>query len=204
MMVPARLFAALYDKSLEKTEEAGLREKRHALLAQASGRTLEIGAGTGLNADHYPAAVTDLVLSEPEAPMARRLRERAGARAEVVEAGADRLPFEDGAFDTVVSTLVLCTVPDQPAALDEIARVLKPGGRLLFLEHVRSDEAGLARWQDRLTPVWKFVGRGCHPNRDTVAALGEAGYVVERLEHDRTPKAPPIVRPLVAGVARPA
>jgi len=204
MMVPARLFAALYDKSMAGTEEAGLRDKRRALISEASGRTLEIGAGTGINVELYPDAASPLVLTEPEAPMARRLRERTGSRADVVEAGADSLPFADDSFDTVVSTLVLCTVPDQPGALREIRRVLKPGGRLLFLEHVRADDAGLAKWQDRLTPVWRFIGRGCHPNRDTAAALRDAGYAIERIDHDRTPKAPPIVRPLIAGVARPA
>ena len=203
MMVPARLFAAVYDKQLAAVEEAGLREKRRALLSEVSGRTLEIGAGTGLNVELYPDGV-DLVLTEPEAPMAKRLRERAGSQAEVVAAGAEQLPFDDASFDTVVSTLVLCTVPDQASALREIRRVLKPGGRLLFLEHVRSEEGGLAKWQDRLTPVWKFVGRGCHPNRDTAAALRSAGYTLERLDQDRLPKAPPIVRPLIAGVARPA
>ena len=204
MMIPARLFAALYDKSLAAAEDAGLREKRRALLAEASGKTLEIGAGTGLNVDLYPAAAAPLVLSEPEEPMARRLRERASSRAEVVAAGADRLPFDDASFDTVVSTLVLCTVPDQAGALREIRRVLKPEGRLLFLEHVRAEDAGVAKWQDRLTPVWRFIGRGCHPNRDTAAAMREAGYAIERIDHDKTPKAPPIVRPLIAGVARPA
>ena len=201
MMVPARLFAAFYDKSLAATEEAGLREKRRTLLAEVSGRTLEIGAGTGLNVELYPEG-SDVVFTEPEEPMAKRLRERSGA--EVVAAGADRLPFDDASFDTVVSTLVLCTVPDQSSALQEIRRVLKPDGRLLFLEHVRSEDAGTAKWQDRLTPVWRFVGRGCHPNRDTAAAMRNAGYTLERLDRDRLPKAPPIVKPLIAGVARPA
>src|SRR3712207_4441580 len=126
MMVPARLFAALYDRSLQAAEDAGMREKRIGLLAQASGRTLEIGSGTGLNVEHYPDAATPLVMTEPEAAMARRLRERAGSRAEVVEAEADALPFEDASFDTVVSTLVLCTVPNPSQALAEIRRVLKP------------------------------------------------------------------------------
>jgi ubiquinone/menaquinone biosynthesis C-methylase UbiE len=204
MMVPARLFAAVYDRMLKSSEEAGLHEKRRELLQEASGRTLEIGAGTGLNIDLYPDTARPLVLTEPEAPTARRLRERAGTRAEVVDAGADRLPFDDASFDTVVSTLVLCTVPDQAAALREIRRVLEPGGRLLFLEHVRAEDERVAKWQDRILPLWRFTGRGCHPNRDTAAALREAGYAIERLDKGEFPKAPPIVRPLIAGVARPA
>jgi ubiquinone/menaquinone biosynthesis C-methylase UbiE len=203
LMVPARLFAAVYDRTMALSEEAGLRELRRAALAPARGRTLEIGAGTGLNAGLYPPAVTSLVLTEPEEPMARRLRLRSPG-AEIVPAGAEELPFDDGSFDTVVSTLVLCTVPDLDAALAEIARVLVPRGRLLVLEHVRSGDAGLARWQDRLTPAWRVVARGCHPNRDTAAAITGAGFAFEELEHSRIPKATPIVRPLIRGVARPA
>jgi ubiquinone/menaquinone biosynthesis C-methylase UbiE len=202
MMLPARLFAALYDRMMAASEEAGLRDQRRALLLGARGRTLEIGAGTGLNADLYPDAVTELVLTEPEAPMARRLRARAGSRARVLDAPADALPFDDGAFDTVVSTLVLCTVPDLPAALREIDRVLAADGRLLFLEHVRSEDPKLARWQDRLAGPWRFIGRGCNPNRDTAAALRQAGYTVERLDHGRLPKAAPLVKPMITGVAR--
>ena len=202
MMLPARLFAALYDRMLAPSEEAGLRERRRALLTEARGRVLEIGAGTGANVGLYPEAVTELVLTEPEAPMARRLRERAGPGTQVVEAPAAELPFDDDAFDTVVCTLVLCTVPDLPAALAEIERVLAPGGRLLALEHVRSHEPNVARWQDRLVPVWHVVARGCRPNRDTAAALEAAGFAFERLDRGQIPKASPIVRPLIEVVAR--
>jgi ubiquinone/menaquinone biosynthesis C-methylase UbiE len=203
MMVPARLFAALYDRMLAGTEEAGLRDRRRALLASARGRVIEIGAGTGANVGLYPDAVTELVLTEPEEPMARRLRAKAAGdrRVRVVDARADALPFDDGAFDTAVCTLVLCTVPDVERALAEIGRVLAPGGRLLALEHVRADEPGLARWQDRLTPVWRIAARGCHPNRDTAAALELAGFAVEQLDHGELPKTPPIARPLIAAVA---
>jgi SAM-dependent methyltransferase len=199
-----RFFAAVYERSLAATEEAGLRERRRELLARASGRTLELGAGTGLNLDHYPEAVTELVLSEPFEPMARRLRERlAGSRreAEVVVAGAESLPFPDDGFDTVVAALVLCTVDDLAATLTEVERVLRPGGRLLFCEHVRSGDPGLARWQDRLERPWGFVAHGCHPNRDTVAAIGSSPLELETVAHDELRKAAPIVRPLVVGSA---
>jgi ubiquinone/menaquinone biosynthesis C-methylase UbiE len=119
----------------------------------------------------------------------------------VVEAPAERLPFEDSSFDTAVFTLVLCTAPDPQAALTETARILRPGGKLLFLEHVRAEDAGLARWQDRLEKPWRFVGDGCHCNRDTVATIEASPLAVERVEHGKLPKAPPIVRPLVRGEA---
>ena len=196
-----RVFAAIYDRMLADTEDAGLRDHRRALLAGARGRVLEIGAGTGLNLDHYGPDVTELVLTEPEEPMARRLRAKA-TKGEVVEAGADALPFPDDSFDTVVSTLVLCTVPDQERAIAEIRRVLKPDGRLLFLEHVRSHDAKTAKWQDRLMRPWRFIGHGCHCNRDTAAALTRAGFRLD-MESWRMPKAPPIVRPVIEGTASP-
>ena len=199
------VFAAMYDRLMAGSERAGLADRRADLVAGARGATLELGAGTGLNLRHYPAAVTDLVLAEPDRHMARRLRARlgeAGRPAEVVEAPAERLPFEDGRFDTVVVTLVLCTVQDPAQALEEIARVLKPGGRLLFIEHVRApDGARLSRWQDRLERPWGWFGGGCHPNRDTVAALEASPLSVESADPGELPKAPPIVRPLVVGVA---
>ena len=200
-----RFFAASYDRMLAKAEEAGLRDQRRELIAEASGRSLELGAGTGLNLDHYPDAVTKLVLTEPFEPMARRLRERvtaSGRDAEVVVAGAENLPFPDDAFDTVVSTLVLCTVDDVPATLAEIDRVLSPGGRLLFCEHVRSEEPARARWQDRLERPWRFVGHGCRPNRDTVATIDSSPLTLERVERGTLRKAAPIVRPLATGSAR--
>jgi SAM-dependent methyltransferase len=199
-----RGFTAAYDWLLKGTEEAGLREMRRETLSRATGRTIDLGAGTGANLGLYPAAVTELTLAEPDPHMLRKLRpraEEAGVEAEIVEAGAEDLPFEDSSFDTAVFTLVLCTVPDPDAALAEAARVLKPGGRLLFVEHVRAEEPGLARWQDRLEGPWRFFGDGCHCNRDTAASIEAARFTLETLDKDELPKSPPIVRPMIRGSA---
>lgn len=195
-----KVFAAAYDRTLAQTEQADLAARRERLLTDARGATLEIGAGTGLNISHYPAAVDRLVLSEPSAAMASKLRERlaeAGRDAEVVEAGADSLPFADDTFDTVVSTLVLCTVPDLDAAIAELGRVLAPGGQLLLIEHVRSDDPGRAAWQDRLELPWRIFANGCRTNRDTEAALRAGGFEIDEIEHAKLRKAPPILRPLI-------
>jgi ubiquinone/menaquinone biosynthesis C-methylase UbiE len=199
-----RAFTAFYDRAMKSTEEAGMRETRREVLAGARGRTIDIGAGTGINLDLYPADVGDLVLAEPDPHMLKSLRAKAaGSRREptIVEAPAGSLPFEDDSFDTAVFTLVLCTVPDPEAALAEAARVLKPGGRLLFIEHVRSEDPGLARWQDRLEGPWRFLGDGCHCNRDTAATIEASPFEIEKVEKGELPKAPPLVKPLVRGTA---
>ncbi len=199
-----RAFSALYDSGIKATEEAGLARMREELLAGAGGRVVELGAGTGANLDHYPDGVEELILVEPDPHMTKRLRVRlneSGRQARVVEAPAERLPFEAASFDTAVSTLVLCTVPDPGAAIAELTRVLRPGGRLLFLEHVRSRHPGLAAWQDRLERPWRFLADGCHCNRDTLATIGGSRFELGAIEHERMPKAAPIVRPLVRGSA---
>jgi ubiquinone/menaquinone biosynthesis C-methylase UbiE len=197
------LFACVYDRMTAAVEAAGLRAHRERLLAGAAGHVLEIGAGTGANLPFY-RDVDKITVAEPEAPMARRLakRIREQARAvELVEAPAEQLPFGDGQFDTAVSTLVLCTVRDQAKALAELRRVLKPGGRLLFIEHVRSDEPRLAVWQDRLNGFNRLVAHGCNCNRSTIDAIRAAGFKITTLERHVLPKAPPFVRPLVVGSA---
>jgi ubiquinone/menaquinone biosynthesis C-methylase UbiE len=202
-----RFFAAIYDRILAGTEKAGLREMRAELVSQASGRTLELGAGTGLNLAHYPDAVTDLVLTEPDPYMARKLRARLEAEppatpsVEVAEAPAEELPFEEASFDTVVTTLVLCSVEDPERAVAELKRVLRPDGRLLYLEHVRSEDERVERWQDRLERPWGWFSAGCHPNRPTAQTLAAGGFDAEP-EGGRLPKAPPIVRPMIRGAAR--
>jgi ubiquinone/menaquinone biosynthesis C-methylase UbiE len=199
-----RAFPALYDKMIRATEEAGLRDMRREVLSRARGRTLDIGAGTGANIGLFGSETTDIVFAEPSSHMAKRLRRRleeAGDDSEVVDAPAERLPFPDDSFDTAVFTLVLCTVPDQESALAEVARVLRPGGRMLFLEHVRSSDARVARWQDRLHGPWRFFGDGCNCNRDTVAAVAASPLELANTEAAEMPKSPPIVRPMVKGAA---
>jgi SAM-dependent methyltransferase len=200
-----RLFAWGYDWFLSATEEAGLTDKRRELLLQARGRCLEVGAGTGLNLEWWPASVESLVLTEPDPNMAAKLRGRvslSGRSAEVFEVPGERLPLEDASFDTVALTLVLCTAPDPKAVLREIHRVLKPGGRLLFLEHVRSEDPRVALWQDRLHGPWYVFGYGCNCNRPTLATIEASDFEVEHVEHGEMPKAPAIVRPMILGAAR--
>jgi ubiquinone/menaquinone biosynthesis C-methylase UbiE len=199
-----RAFSALYDRLSKAAEDGGLREMRRETLAGASGRTIDIGSGTGANLGLYPDEVTELVLAEPDPNMIRRLRPKlqdAGLDAQVIEAPAERLPFEDSSFDTAVYTLVLCTVPDPAAALAETARILKPGGRLLFVEHVRSKDPGVARRQDRLERPWHFFADGCHCNRDTVATIEASSFTLESVSDAELPKAPSIVQPAVLGSA---
>ena len=154
-------------------------------MANATGRVVEVGAGTGLNLPYYPPMVTEVLAVEPDPHMFRRLvaaTSRASAPIRVGRAPAEALPLGDASTDTVVMSLVLCSVPDVPRALIEARRVLKPGGRLLFFEHVRSEEPGFARWQDRLERPWGVFGAGCHPNRDTLAAIRAAGFEVRQVE----------------------
>lgn len=204
MSLYGRLFARFYDRGIAASEKGGLAVRRATLLAGACGRVLELGAGTGLNLGHYPPDVRELVLTEPEEPMLRRLAPRAATstpRASVVCAAAEQLPFAGASFDTVVCTLTLCTVHDVPATLAEVRRVLVPGGRLLFLEHVRAESERDARMQDRITPLWRRIGHGCHPNRATVAAIEDAAFVLEHVERGSFPQAPRLVEPLATGVA---
>jgi ubiquinone/menaquinone biosynthesis C-methylase UbiE len=203
MSLRATLFAATYDRMSRKSEEAGLRALRQNLLADAAGRVLEIGAGTGANLPLYARSIDSLVVTEPEPPMLRRLQRAAREHAplaQVLRAPAEDLPFEDGSFDTVVSTLVLCGVDDQPRALRELRRVLRPGGRLVFIEHVRSDEPRLARLQDRLNWLNRLVVC-CECNRPTLATIEASGFEISELERTALKKAPPFVRPLIAGTA---
>lgn len=198
-----RLFALTYDRQVAKVEQAGLGDLRQTLLADASGRVLEVGGGTGANLPFYGPDVASLTVTEPEPAMLRRLERRVHEQfpdTKVLRAPAEDLPFEDNTFDVAVSTLVLCGVDDQARALGELRRVLRPGGRLLFIEHVRSDEPGLARWQDRLNGLNKFVAC-CDCNRRTLDSIKAEGFEVTKVNHTELKKVPAFVRPLVVGTA---
>ncbi len=176
-----RIFALVYDPFLWLGETAGMRRRRNTLLADAYGRVVEIGAGTGLNIAHYPEAVTELVLIEPEPGMRKKLSRRApqhGCATRIVDAPAERLPLSDASVDTVVSTLALCTIDEPERALREIARVLRPAGQLLFIEHVRASSQLLASCQDKLAEPWRRFAGGCRCNRDTVERLRACGFTV--------------------------
>ncbi len=200
----SRTVAAIYDPFLALGERRGMDERRRRLLRRARGRVLEIGAGTGLNLAHYPDGLDELLLSEPLEPMARRLESRlrrSGVRGRVLRAGAEALPVATGSIDTVVSTMVLCTVPDPEGALREIRRVLRPDGRLLFCEHVRSDSDRLSLWQERLAGPWEAFADGCRCNQDTLGMI-ERALRVERLEREDWHGMPGLLRPLIVGAAR--
>jgi SAM-dependent methyltransferase len=180
------IFARMYRRIAAEAEAKGASEHRDELLAGLSGRVIEVGAGTGLNFDHYPSAVTELVAVEPE-PYLRGAAEEAAAAASapvtIVDGTADELPVETGTFDAGVVSLVLCSVPSQARALSELHRVIRAGGELRFYEHVRSSEPGFARMQRVVDFVWPLFGGGCHTSRETERAITEAGFAIERIRH---------------------
>lgn len=203
MSLRERIFAAVYDPLSARTEDRVGAELKRRLLADVSGRALEIGVGTGLSFTHYPAAV-ELVGVDPSEPMLRRARKRAadlGRDVTFVAAPAETLPFPDDSFDTAVSLAVLCTVDDPSRALAEIRRVLRPAGRFVFLEHVRSGDPKTARRQDQLERPWGWIAGGCHPNRRTVEAIEDAGFKLTELEQHDIAEMPRLASPLVTGRA---
>ncbi len=197
--------AAWYDRSMTKIEDAGLREWRADLLAGVTGEVLEVGAGTGLNVSHYGPGVTRLVLAEPDQFMRSKLQQRAQLTkvpTEVVASGVDPIEFPDESFDVVVSTLVLCSVPDQGVALAEIRRVLRPGGRLVYLEHIAAIENPKRhRWQRRVEPIWKRVAGNCHMTRTTDQAIPAAGFELVEARRESIRQMSPLLRVSTRGVA---
>ena len=202
----SKLSARLYEPFLWLGEKAGFWRWRKRQVEQVAGAVMELGAGTGLNLPYYPAGLDRLVLVEPDVHKAKLLAAKTppeGVSPEIVRAPGEILPFEDDSFDVVVETLVLCTVADPEVTAAEIRRVLKPGGRLLFIEHVRSDRPRLGRFQDRVEGPWKKFADGCHCNRRTVPMLEANGFEVEvQAEMDKSLMMPTI-RPIVSGAATP-
>ena len=183
MGLRSRFFAFTYDRFSKGMEDAGLAEMRRNLIEGASGDVLEIGGGTGANLSYYGAGVESLTVTEPEPPMLKRLERKVreqNSHATILRAPAEDLPFEDASFDTVVSTLVLCGVDDQPRAVRELRRVLRPGGRLIFIEHVRSDDPHTAKMQDRMNPLNRFFVL-CDCNRPTLDTIRSTGFEVIQL-----------------------
>ena len=196
----SRFSTALTDWGVERVEKAGLRDRRRALLDGVTGDVLEIGAGSGLNIDHYPPGV-QLVLAEPDLHSRERLETRLASRgrdARVISARAEELPFADASFDTVVSTLVLCSVKDPDAALREVRRVLRPSGHLLLLEHVRGHGARAAL-QEIVAPISRLL-LSCAPNRRTADLVRAAGFDLTE-EPFELRGAPAWTRPAVQGAA---
>lgn len=199
------LLAALFDRCMAGAEAGPLGEWRAFLLAPVAGDVLELGAGTGSNLPHYGPHVGRLVLAEPSAPMRRRLQTKVDAQQRLVEVAphaAERLDFPDGSFDVVVATLVLCSVGDQAVALAEARRVLRPGGRLVFLEHVAAAPGTpLLRAQQLVDPVWSRLAGNCHLTRQTGDAIAAAGFEIEQVDAAQMPSTLPWVRPTVRGQA---
>lgn len=197
------------DRVLPHLLEFGMRQMkdlRAPALARASGDVFEVGFGTALNLDHYPPAVKSLTGLDPMTALADRVERRIARAAFPVERVAlpadQTLPFEDGRFDTVVATWTLCTIPDPAAALAEMRRVLKPGGLYLFIEHGRSEDPGVARWQDRVNPIQKCLAGGCNVNRPIDRLVEQGGFEIETLERFDMEKAPRIWGTQYQGVAR--
>jgi SAM-dependent methyltransferase len=198
-----RLIAGSYDRLFDHVDILGGADHRRRLVGPAAGEVLEIGAGTGRNLPLYRHA-TRVVALEPGPGMRARAIQAARAApvaVDIVDGTAEDLPFPDASFDTVVASLVLCTVPDLAGALAEARRVLRPDGTLRFYQHVRADDPRLAHWQDRLERPWGWLALGCHPNRDVVAAITAAGFRVVELDRFDFQIMPPLVRPHVLGVA---
>ncbi len=190
---------------MERSDTDELQAERYATISDATGETLEIGVGTGANFAHYPSSVAAVTTVEPSNGMnarARRARAQAAVPVRLIAGDGQSLPFANGSFDTVLALFVLCTIADPDRTLSEARRVLKPGGSLLFLEHVSAPEPGVRRWQRRLEPLWKRIGCGCHLTRDTESKFSDAGFEVTSIDRYWLTKAPRIVGWVIRGSAR--
>jgi len=197
------ILAAFYDRMMESGERALLGELRREFVAAAKGFVVEIGAGTGRNFPPYSAAsVNEVHAVEPDFAMRRRCearRQAAEARISLLDGVAERLPVESECADTVVTTLVLCSVDDPRQVVREIRRVLKPGGTLILIEHTRAEDRWATRFQDLLTPVWRRIAGNCYLNRPTFETLRGAGFKIQGGESPAVGS--PKILPIVTGFA---
>ena len=203
MAIRKRMFAAVNEK-LAAAEEPKIREFRESTAGRAKGRVLEIGGGTGLNLPFYGSDV-QLTVAEPNPHMARRLKRKAeglGVKVTIVSDVGERLPFHDDEFDSVVSTLVLCSVGNVENVVEETRRVLKPGGTFFFFEHVAAETKWKRRFQDWFCRPWKYLGDGCHLNRDIAAVIRQSGFESVEIESFDLRAGAPIVSPRIIGTAR--
>jgi ubiquinone/menaquinone biosynthesis C-methylase UbiE len=200
------LMAKYYDFMLRDSEEKCLREWRKSLLQDLSGDILELGCGTGANLAFYPQTINKLVLTEPSPHMRHQLTLKCSGYQNLpinlLDCSAESLDFPNESFDAVVSTLLLCTVNNPNLALAEIFRVLKPHGKLLFIEHVAArDNPKRLKWQQRIEPFWKIVQCGCHLTRDTEASILKSGFRLEKITRQSMRGVPSVVRPSIRGIA---
>jgi ubiquinone/menaquinone biosynthesis C-methylase UbiE len=200
------LMATIYDCVMSNAEDKGLREWRRLLLENLSGEVLELGCGTGANLEFYPNTVNRLVLLEPSVPMRQKLKEKLScckcSQIEILSDHAEDISIADASVDVVVCTLVLCSVDNLEQTLSEIYRVLRPQGRLFFIEHVAAgNNTKRYKWQRRLAFLWKCIADGCHLTRHTENAIAKAGFKIIEIERQSIPGVPPIVRPSIRGVA---
>lgn len=202
----SRFFAFIYDPLIAKTEAACLQDWRKELLSHASGTVLEVGAGTGANLLFYTDKVDKLIISEPDEFMRRKLMTKLDDSPidnyEIKPFGMEDIDLPDNSVDCVVSTLVCCSVQSPQKSLQQVFRILKPGGKFLFMEHVAAeDNPKRLKWQNRINPIWKRISGNCHLNRETEKYILETGFTIQSIKKASMRKAPSFVRPTIRGVA---
>ena len=196
------------DVILPKLCDCAMRNERLApwrarVIGAAEGRVLEIGAGSGLNIPLYGAGVSEVLALEPEEKLRRMAAEKQAPRpVKFIEASAEQIPLDDASVDTVVTTWTLCSIPDGTSAMYEARGVLKPGGRLLFVEHGLSPDRGVRRWQNGLNPFWRRISGGCNLNRAITEIIASGGFQIDRLDNAYLP-GPKFMSFLYEGSARP-
>jgi len=203
----AIIFSRFYDSIMAASEEACLADWRRELIQDLSGDILEIGSGTGANISYFSNKITSMVLSEPDISMRKLLAEKASKydhhKIRISSSTAENIDADDESFDHVVSALVCCSVTSTQKTLSEIKRVLKPGGSLVFMEHVAAEQGTRRRvWQHRINPFWKRLAGNCHLIRETESDIQKAGFEITNITRESMRKALPIVRPTIRGVAK--